>query len=734
MRFDLSKKAQALSWQLFFLILGTTWLWASHLNPSLSYRSSLISQYETLHQPYSWLFRMCDVAAGLLLAMAAIYFIKNVKPKTMGILLAVLSIGLILDPLLSTTCRVEGNVCSEYFSLDFVLHAAETIATAAIFFIAGVYDAWRRRKVVSIVFVLFQIAYGGLFLTQLANQDRFNTASQFIYQTIIIVWLAWLVRDYPDQPNSLLQKEPKVIRNLAAVWAFLNGLAAILISLAHLELFGRIKGLYFASDNAWLAQHGMIIGVVMLYLSRHLARGERRARQIFLLIIGMEIIKYSVISPNAGLLALYIATFAGLFIARDSFDRGVVPLTWRLRLKDLAYLILGLLMAAAIALLVLDRDNKVSVIAARAIDNFSDYVARNTHVPKNHITSALLAHSISAFILAAALTILWILFRPNKVARGARRNYDAVHQTLQHFSKSSEDYFKLWPADKDYYWGRVATGFIAYKVVGSTAFCLADPIGADRAALVSEFNQWCRARRLKVCYLPVYEAGTALYKNAGLELMQIGSSAEIKIADFVDGTVKGKWWRWKLNQAKKAGYSYAKSLPPHDVSAMKQFRIISDQWLKVGGHAERGFALGYFDESYLNDCVIHFLKDASGKIIAFTNELPQFQPGGIKTIDLLRYNPDADNSMPYLLARLIQDTAENEPQVKVFDLGFVPFAQAKGPLLAIAKAVSGGRFSARGLEQFKNKFDPVWQPNYLAYDGDLADLAVIALNIEKAME
>ena len=41
---------------------------------------------------------------------------------------------------------------------------------------------------------------------------------------------------------------------------------------------------------------------------------------------------------------------------------------------------------------------------------------------------------------------------------------------------------------------------------------------------------------------------------------------------------------------------------------------------------------------------------------------------------------------------------------------------------------------AKGLEQFKNKFDPVWEPNYLAYEGDMTDLAVIALNIEKAMD
>jgi phosphatidylglycerol lysyltransferase len=216
--------------------------------------------------------------------------------------------------------------------------------------------------------------------------------------------------------------------------------------------------------------------------------------------------------------------------------------------------------------------------------------------------------------------------------------------------------------------------------------------------------------------------------------MQIGSSAEIDIETFLNRTIKDKWWRWQLNRAKKAGYTYAKSTSPHDAKVVRSLKSVSDQWLTVGGHAERGFALGHFDAGYLQDCVVHYLKDQSGKIIAFTNELPQFHASKAKTVDLIRYTPDAGNSMPFLIYNLIQNTAETDPIIKIFDLGFVPFAKASGPLLTIAKAFSSDRFSARGLEQFKNKFNPDWRPNYMAYDGDLADLAVIALNIEKVME
>src|SRR5205807_9167242 len=45
-----------------------------------------------------------------------------------------------------------------------------------------------------------------------------------------------------------------------------------------LSLHDALPIFYFAGDNAWLAQHGVVIGVVMLYLSRQLAQGDRQAR------------------------------------------------------------------------------------------------------------------------------------------------------------------------------------------------------------------------------------------------------------------------------------------------------------------------------------------------------------------------------------------------------------------------------------------------------------------------
>jgi phosphatidylglycerol lysyltransferase len=729
---DLSRRRYLMLWQLLLLIVGTSWLWAPHLNSSLSSRTSLISQYESPIEPFSWLFRLGDLLAGGLLLLMSLRLLSLEDRRIQGWLLFALSLGVLSDPLLSTTCHNVGNTCTEYFSISYVLHAVETVFTSSMFFIIGIYDVWRRKKLVSILFTIFQILYGGLFVSQLANQEHFNTVSQYVYQLVLIVWLAWFCRDNLAGYNFFTSRaEGRLARNLAAVWAFLNGIIAILISLAHINLLGRIRGLYFTGDSAWLAQHGIIIGVIMIYLARHLARGEARARQIFLLLAGLETVKYAVVSPHAGLMLFYMVTFVVLFIFRDDFDRGSVPLTWSIRLRDLVYLLIGLLLAALLALIALDRDDRVSTITLRAADHFTDYIQADGHLPHRHISSVLLAHSATAFIIASLSAVLWILFRPYSLSRHQTENTNRIEQALKKYSGSSEDFFKLWPPDKQYFWNKSGSGFLAYRIVGPIAFVLADPIGPNPGNMIEYFNRWCRARRLKICYLPVYQKSLPLYEAAGLEPLQIGSSALIDIREFLNQTARDKWWRWRINRAQKNGYAYSLAEPPHSSRFLRELKSVSDIWL-AGGHAERGFALGYFNEEYLQKCRMHCLRDEAGKLIAFTNQLPQFGQKSIVTIDLLRHDSESE-SMAYLLFRTIEEAAR-DPQHKIFDLGFVPFAKARGPLLTIAKSISSDRFSSKGLEQFKNKFDPDWQPNYLVYEGDITDLAIIALNIEKALE
>ena len=727
-------------WQVLFIVLSTTWLWAPQLNHSLSYRTSLISQYESPSQPYAWLFRLCDGLAAALLIMAGLILRRRSQQKDTleWSLVLLIGLGMLLDPVFASACRLDQVGCQDYFSLAFVIHASATVFTATGIFLIAIYDSWIRKRVVSMLFSLFQIVYGLLLLSQLATHHNFNTLSQYIYQLVSVLWLAWFVQDRlrASVQSQLKPEQASVIRRVLAAWVFFNGVLAILVSLADLHLIGNLRGLYFASDNAWLAQHGVVIGTMMIYLSRHLARGERRARQIFLAICGIETLKYSLITPHP-LLLLYFGTFLVLFILRDEFDRGTMTLTLEKRLREAAFMVISLTAIAATALILIGRNNDQAQVVVQAIDHFFDYAAGSSLVSHVHLKSALLAHTFAAFLLSGGGLILWILFKPiykKPLGRGVITG--RLVDVLSKYSRSSEDYLKVWPPDKQYFWDKNKSGFIAYKVAGGVAFCLADPIAPDdktRKILLEDFVNMCRERRLRTCFLLVSQSRLRLYSSVTLNTLQIGSSALIIIDKFLSNTIKDKWWRWKINKATKSGYTFLVSQPPHSQRLLRQLKGVSDQWLTKQGRRERSFALGYFDSKYLKKTRLYHLSDSSEQIIAFTNQLPTFKPLRVATIDLLRHVPGANDAIPYLLMKTIEHLGQSG-EYKYFDLGFVPFAHAKGPILTIAKALSTGRFSSKGLEQFKNKFDPEWQPNYLAYDGDLADLALIAVNLEKVMK
>ncbi|MDL2363244.1 MAG: phosphatidylglycerol lysyltransferase domain-containing protein [Patescibacteria group bacterium] len=721
-------------WQFAYVFLASTWLLAPGLNRVLSDRTTLISEYESMGQPYSLLFRSFDFLAALLLLYMAVHIYRSRRKSYESLLLIVVAVGTALDPILQLTCSTSGTVCHNSHSIIFVAHGIESIITALGLFLLALWDTKRRNQVISIAFLIFQAGYGIVAVSRIASHMESITAPQFLYQYVSIVWLAWFVRDYFFHENIFKHSQKRVvlIRYTAALWVLLNGLLAIVLSLTHLNLFGKVQNLYFSNDTAWLAQHGVIVGIILIYLSRHLFRGERLARQIVLGVFGIEVLKYAVIAPSWELALLYSLSFSLLLSVVHDFRRGTVPITWKVRAKDIAYSFGVIIVAGMLMFVIVNRNTRVARIAEKSTSHFSSYAFHSGAIPHTPVSSILLAHVFTALVAASSALILWILFRPNKIFITAEPDREKLKDELKKYSTSSEDYFKLWPHDKSYYFSKTGEGFVAYKVVGSVAFALPDPVASStgQRELRHEFTDWLKTRRHTACFLPIPAQSLQLYDD--MTTVQIGASAVVDSEVFTTATIKEKWWRWKMNRATKQGYEFCLSELPHSREILSACKQVSDAWLAAGNHQERGFAMGYYDDAYLQQCRIYYLRNPAGEIVAIANQLPNLKKLEMTTIDLMRYLPDDRDSMPFLLANII--AVSHQDGFKYFDLGFVPFAGTKGPLLSFAQAISSRRFSAQGLKQFKSKFNPVWQDTYMAYDGDFADLAAVALNIEAAME
>ncbi len=96
-------------------------------------------------------------------------------------------------------------------------------------------------------------------------------------------------------------------------------------------------------------------------------------------------------------------------------------------------------------------------------------------------------------------------------------------------------------------------------------------------------------------------------------------------------------------------------------------------------------------------------------------------------MDLMRYDPDVpDGFMEYLIVSLLLWGKGQEYQW--FNLGMAPLSGLeRHPLAPLWNKVGNSLFrfgnefyNFAGLYQYKSKFDPVWQPRYLAAPAGLS--------------
>ena len=157
---------------------------------------------------------------------------------------------------------------------------------------------------------------------------------------------------------------------------------------------------------------------------------------------------------------------------------------------------------------------------------------------------------------------------------------------------------------------------------------------------------------------------------------------------------------------------------------LDELKIVSDAWLAERGAGEKGFSIGFWSKQYLSRFDIAVVR-RDGRILAFAN-IWYGQPGGEITVDLMRHLPDVSGIMDLLFVNLMQEGKARG--YRWFNLGMAPLSGLSDHRLApswhkIAAFVArnGERFYGfKGLRAYKEKFNPIWEPRYLACPGGWA--------------
>jgi phosphatidylglycerol lysyltransferase len=275
-----------------------------------------------------------------------------------------------------------------------------------------------------------------------------------------------------------------------------------------------------------------------------------------------------------------------------------------------------------------------------------------------------------------------------------------------------------------------------YDIEGRSWVAMGDPVGNDakvRRELVWSFREQCERAGGWPVFYQVNPDDLDLYLEAGMNLLKLGEEARVLLADFnLDGKSK-KNLRNTVSKLAREGLRL-EIIPAEAVPALlPQLKAVSDAWLQDKRVREKGFSLGAFDPRYLvrTPMAIVWQHD---RLVAFAN-LFLTDTHEEASVDLMRHLPDGPGGiMDYLFIELMQWSKQQG--YRWFNLGMAPLSglqnRRQAPLWNRFGALVFGRgerfYNFRGLHRYKDKFDPEWEPRYMAVPGGIA-LPVILTNV-----
>ncbi|TDU32200.1 phosphatidylglycerol lysyltransferase [Panacagrimonas perspica] len=287
--------------------------------------------------------------------------------------------------------------------------------------------------------------------------------------------------------------------------------------------------------------------------------------------------------------------------------------------------------------------------------------------------------------------------------------------------------------DKQLLFSESGKAFVMYGRRGRSWVGLFDPIGPENEVpeLIWRFLEQAREAGGRASFYQVRPEYLPHYLDAGLRPLKLGEHASVDLPSF---TLKGSRranLRQGVSRGEREGLTF-EVIPADDLrSVIAELRAVSDAWLREHRAAEKSFSLGAFAENYVLRQPVAITRH-NGRLVAFATLMVTDRKIEA-SVDLMRHLPDAPKgTMDFLFVKvMLYFQTENFQR---FGLGMAPLSgMVEHPLAPNWHRLGRLLFSHgehfynfQGLRAFKEKFDPQWQPRYLAAPGGVAPLLVLA--------
>ncbi len=335
--------------------------------------------------------------------------------------------------------------------------------------------------------------------------------------------------------------------------------------------------------------------------------------------------------------------------------------------------------------------------------------------------------SLVGVSVAIALVALYRLLRPVAIKTVVPDAAILDHvETIVRESPDTLSYLALL-GDKSLLFSEDRSAFVMYGVEGGSFVAMGDPVGSPRhrKELAWEFRALADRNGAATAFYQVRMHNLPLYLDMGLTLLKLGEEGRVPLRDFnLDGGSRRRLRR-SVRVAEAEGASFEVHQGASILPLLPDLKRVSDEWLESRGTREKGFSLGFWNERYLSSTTIAVIR-RDGQIVAFANLWEGAHQEEL-TVDLMRYTAQApEAAMEYLFVQMMQ--WGRDAGFDHFNLGMAPLSGLENRQLApIWNRVGALLFkhtenfyNFQGLRGFKQKFDPMWEPRYLASRGGIA--------------
>ncbi|TLY75595.1 MAG: bifunctional lysylphosphatidylglycerol flippase/synthetase MprF [Gammaproteobacteria bacterium] len=281
--------------------------------------------------------------------------------------------------------------------------------------------------------------------------------------------------------------------------------------------------------------------------------------------------------------------------------------------------------------------------------------------------------------------------------------------------------------DKRLLFSDAGDAFLMYQIAGRSWIALGDPVGSQSGAeeLVWRFREMSDLHGGQTVFYQASGERLSLYVDLGLAALKIGEEARVPLRDFsLEGAARAEL-RQAHQRAQRDGAGFEVVPAERLGELLPALQRISDSWLASKSTGEKRFSVGAFTPRYVRQFPVAVVR-SEGVPAAFANLWTTGTKAEL-SVDLMRFGPDAPRgAMDYLFIELM--SWGRAQGYTWFNLGTAPLAGLERHPLAPAWHRVGNFvfrhgehfYNFEGLRRYKAKFEPVWEPKYLAARGGIS--------------